>query len=129
MSIEFDPADDVPDSDDAEAIFKAKSKPFCKVHFCKMESMRSFPTHTQYNCIVPGCKIKVAKMRPEYEIPSEPQSCPRCSKRSKEVFCVVREMRTFNVRLECPNERCRFYIDVPRPDIDRQIKNWDRKRS
>ena len=128
MGIDFDAEDDLPDPDaDPDKIYKAKSKPFCSVHFCKMESIRSFKEFTSYRCVVPGCDKKVARMRPEFSIPAEPETCPLCSKRKTKVYLTVREMRTYNVRLECPNGCCKFYLDVPRPDIEQQIRRANRR--
>ena len=103
--------------------------PYCQVHFVRMASYTSTTNKTFYRCRVEGCREKSQRARRKYRIPSKPQCCPRCSddEAGVEVACVVDCFYRFKVHFVCPNH-CGFNIDIERPDIERQIRKYDREQ-
>lgn len=121
----FDDDDEKPMA--AEPFVDGKGMPYCKFHFTRMKSVKSYDTSTKYMCRVPGCKEQKYVGRTKHRVPDEPQECPNCSTETEKVSCVVKEIRRFKVAFRCPN-RCGFRLQIDRPDIELQIKKYEREQ-
>lgn len=97
--------------------------PYCLKHHCKMKQSSGGKRGAKaayYSCPVKGCdeKGKRIKTATESSIPSEPQSCPRCSQGKKLVVLErhPKHSSPFYTILACPN--CGHKSQpMPRPEF------------